>query len=655
MLDLAPDPAADFRLEDQRAGRGHALLRETFVHIAGIGAKTERRLWNSGIHSWKALRTTTLGMRAAVAQTLEESEEALENDDVDFFFTALPAADRWRAFADFGSRFAAVDIETTGMSLYDEVTVIGIEREGHYQTFIRGANLDEAAEVLDAVPGLITFNGALFDLPFLQRTFPDVKLPAAHVDLRFLGRRVGLAGPLKTVEQLAGLKRADDLNDISGYTATLLWDDYLHADVDALQQLVLYNAADTCVLRPLAELVVDRLRGRLDELRDDPSEQETLFDKPRWLRTHESRTPTYQLDPLPAVERVNGSLRVGKGRVKLPKPQTLRPAVTLTALHTRMTDADDRIVGIDLTGSEARPTGWALLEGDLVLTGVLSTDEDIVGQTLACTPRLVSIDSPLSIPSGRHCTDDSCECRQVGGITRHCERQLKRRGVNVYPCLIQSMQALTLRGIRLAARLRAEGVEVIESYPGAAQDIMRIPRKRASQERLRAGLERFGLRGIRPAGTLTHDELDAITSAVVGAFYLADAYEGLGTPDEDDLIIPQVTPELKDAVVLETTEEVPTVLALVGPDCAAAADLLGRPSVTSPYEAADGPPVLILDEFQDYVELVGKLGPKVRAFHLAAPGTRLPRRPSLFDAHDHADSEELGFSLRAWAALWRED
>ena len=52
---------------------------------------------------------------------------------------------------------------------------------------------------------------------------------------------------------------------------------------------------------------------------------------------------------------------------------------------------------------------------------------------------------------------------------RESERELKRRGVNVYPCLIRSMQRLTARGIRLAGTLRERGLPVIESYPGAAQ------------------------------------------------------------------------------------------------------------------------------------------------------------------------------------------
>jgi len=35
-----------------RAYSGPHMLRETFVHIPGVGYRTEERLWRSGIHTW---------------------------------------------------------------------------------------------------------------------------------------------------------------------------------------------------------------------------------------------------------------------------------------------------------------------------------------------------------------------------------------------------------------------------------------------------------------------------------------------------------------------------------------------------------------------------------------------------------------------------
>jgi predicted nuclease with RNAse H fold len=101
------------------------------------------------------------------------------------------------------------------------------------------------------------------------------------------------------------------------------------------------------------------------------------------------------------------------------------------------------------------------------------------------------------------------------------------------------MEMLTRRGIKLAQELRNAGCKVIESYPGAAQDILGIPRKKASLEELKQGLSRAGIAGDFMTSQITHDEVDAITSALVGLFYLADDYIALGTPAEDYLIVPR--------------------------------------------------------------------------------------------------------------------
>jgi predicted nuclease with RNAse H fold len=314
-----------------------------------------------------------------------------------------------------------------------------------------------------------------------------------------------------------------------------------------------------------------------------------------------------------------------------------------------MKDPDARVVGIDLTGSEDRPSGWALVQRDTAITGLAYTDAELLEQTIACGPRVVSIDSPLSIPVGRDCTDDACACRAAGGITRHCERELKRRGVNVYPCLIQSMQALTRRGMRIAAELRAAGIDVIESYPGAAQDIMRIPRKRASQERLRAGLVRFGVRGIRRPELVTHDELDAVTSAVVGFFYLADEFEGLGTADEGYLIVPRMTDVLVGSLAPAESDDA-VVFVVAGEDSGAVADTIrARDAHMGSSSEACVMAVATADEFKS---VVAEVGPRARGFYIAPEHMRLKRRPSLFDDHCRVGRGDVDAALDAWISAW---
>lgn len=65
-------------------------------------------------------------------------------------------------------------------------------------------------------------------------------------------------------------------------------------------------------------------------------------------------------------------------------------------------DGDKLIsVGIDLTGAEQRPSGWALLRGNQAAFQELGTDRDIVEATLNTRARVISIDSPLGLPKGR--------------------------------------------------------------------------------------------------------------------------------------------------------------------------------------------------------------------------------------------------------------
>jgi histidinol phosphatase-like PHP family hydrolase/predicted nuclease with RNAse H fold/dephospho-CoA kinase len=203
--------------------------------------------------------------------------------------------------------------------------------------------------------------------------------------------------------------------------------------------------------------------------------------------------------------------------------------------------ASIRVVGIDLTSSEKKASGFAVLSGTAAETLTVLTDDEMVRRISEIKPSVISIDSPLSLPEGRCCFDKNCECSKYG-IMRQCELLLRHFGIGVYPCLIDSMVDLTARGMNLAKRLRSLGFEVIESYPGVAQDLLHIPRKRKGLELLLNGMKNFGIEGIRE--NITHDEADAITSALVGYFYLDDKYVGMGNEKEGYLIVPKLETDL---------------------------------------------------------------------------------------------------------------
>jgi predicted nuclease with RNAse H fold len=100
------------------------------------------------------------------------------------------------------------------------------------------------------------------------------------------------------------------------------------------------------------------------------------------------------------------------------------------------------------------------------------------------------------------------------------------------------MRELTKRGIRLKKILNKKGFEVIEVYPGGAQDLLKIPRKSKSIEGLRKGLEMLGIKGL--SENMTDHELDAVTSAFVAKLYLEKKYIAYGNNDEGVIIMPKL-------------------------------------------------------------------------------------------------------------------
>ena len=193
------------------------------------------------------------------------------------------------------------------------------------------------------------------------------------------------------------------------------------------------------------------------------------------------------------------------------------------------------VVGIDLAGSERRDTGFCSMDGDMLCTtAVLHSDPEIVGRTLAASPDVVSIDAPLFLPRGR----ESLEKRGPPHF-RACDRELMKMHIRFFPISLGPMRMLTVRGMRLRSALETEGLEVIESFPGAIQDLLGIPRKQAGLKLLELGLVEFGLRWKIPGAPRSGDELDAATSALVGLLYVKGEYRAIGDPDEGLMILPK--------------------------------------------------------------------------------------------------------------------
>ena len=116
--------------------------------------------------------------------------------------------------------------------------------------------------------------------------------------------------------------------------------------------------------------------------------------------------------------------------------------------------------GVDLASSEARPSGYAVLDqrDRLLAVGLVATDEEILSLASHWRPRLVALDAPLSWPL------------EPDSRGRQCELLLAREGIGTFRTTRRAIiRALVERGIELAAGRGAEsGCCVREHVPRQA-------------------------------------------------------------------------------------------------------------------------------------------------------------------------------------------
>lgn len=505
------------------------MIQNTFLHFKSISQRKEETLWDKGILAWQDYaaqkqppqQLSLFGSTNAPSE-VQASFAAYNREDLEYFANLLHKHEHYRLALSFPEKVLFLDIETTGLSVYyDIITLVGWSLGNEYGVHINGDDESKLIEKLKEAKMIVTFNGTLFDLKFLRKNIEYIQIPPLHIDLRFFAKRVGLTGGQKSIEEQIGFTRNKELKGMQGEAAPILWHAYRRGDNAALKRLIEYNHAD--------------IEG-----------MKTIFDECVRLRFKKNNIPT-KIRPKLRFKKLQSKIKWLSQTAKhnevgvfIPNfTGDLKPLITYTDLNNLICLDDFCVVGIDLVSSEAKESGVCLLTGNFAETSRVKSDDELISLVVGAGANLVSIDSPLSIPEGRTTFWDDDPMRKCG-ITRKCERDLKKRGISSYPCLIPSMQKLTKRGMTLANKLRKLGFAVIESYPGAAQDIMNIPRKQAGLQYLVEGLKEFGIEGPFLQTQVSHDELDAITSALVGLFFWAGKFEGLGNQVEDYLIIPDL-------------------------------------------------------------------------------------------------------------------
>ena len=242
------------------------MLEHTFIHLPKYGPIKERKLWENGVTSWDDFLDVfgTSPYHKAHCSTLASSQYALRNHDFDYFARAIPGNETWRAFP-HARKIAYLDIETTGTRRSDYITVIGVYDGKKTKSYIHGKNLHQFRQDIEKFDMVATFNGSMFDLPFIMRE-SRVRIPPLHVDLRFLLASLDVTGGLKRIEKKFGFERDDDLDGLTGYDAIILWRKYKKRnDKEALDTLVRYNGADVNNLEKLLKWAYKEKKKTFDE------------------------------------------------------------------------------------------------------------------------------------------------------------------------------------------------------------------------------------------------------------------------------------------------------------------------------------------------------------------------------------------------------
>ena len=234
------------------------MLTHTFVHVPGIGNRTEQRLWSLGVVDWDcALRELPAGVstrcRRCLPLAVEESRQAIARRDACYFAQRLDPSHHWRLYPAFGGKAAFLDIETTGLGDASVITTIAMYDGQTVRTYVRDQNLHEFPADIQQYQLLVTYNGKCFDVPFIEREFHGLHLNQPHIDLRYVLASLGYKGGLKGCEQQLGIPRPAALQEVDGFMAVRLWWEHTKGDSRALPALLRYNIEDAVNLQWLME------------------------------------------------------------------------------------------------------------------------------------------------------------------------------------------------------------------------------------------------------------------------------------------------------------------------------------------------------------------------------------------------------------------
>jgi len=233
----------------------------------------ENKIHDQGIHTWdKFLETNkikgiSLARKKYYDRKILEARKALYNFNSTYFKGILPQSEYYRLYDFFKDECVFLDIETTGLdSSNNDITVFGLFDGVNTKTMIKNINFDYKTlkNELKKYKLIVTFNGSSFDIPFINKIYPDLLPDIPNFDVKSVTSRLGLMGGLKEIERKLDIKRGKIVEKFYGGDALTLWKMYrVTGDDYYVNLLVEYNEEDIINLKKVAEYCVEKLRNKL--------------------------------------------------------------------------------------------------------------------------------------------------------------------------------------------------------------------------------------------------------------------------------------------------------------------------------------------------------------------------------------------------------
>ncbi len=250
------------------------MIRNSFIFLPLVSYKKEENIWKQGIRDWNdflnssEIEGISRKTKAAYDRMIKDAQKALRHNDSSFFIGKLPTVQNWRLYDFFEDEAVFLDIETSSSTSKNSyLTVIGLYDGIETKVMIRNFNLDieELKKELSRYKLIITFNGSVFDIPYLNKKYPNLIPKIPIIDVRHMCSRLGLKGGLKIIEKELGIIRQNKIVErMYGGDPLKLYRMFLGSgDKYYLKLLVEYNEEDIINLKKITDYTIKNAKDEV--------------------------------------------------------------------------------------------------------------------------------------------------------------------------------------------------------------------------------------------------------------------------------------------------------------------------------------------------------------------------------------------------------